>query len=425
MKTQVLWTVMIAALAVLLALAGANAEAQVKLTMVETITSPERTKLINGFLDEFKQAHPDIEIELISPPYENSDQKLNLMLNTNQPIDVYEVRDFFIKQYVNNGKLLDLSEYIAEWEEYEDLLPLTKSVVHVIDDTPYFIPYGYFIKALFYRKDILEEKGIPVPQTMAELVESCKKLTDPEKGMYGFAFRGGSWEVKFSDVFVMSYLDNIDPTVGYLTTDGEVYFDQPEAIQGLQDWVALYEEGSPKDSLNWGWNEQVSGFVSGMTPFLMQDPDTVAICKQRLEGTDKFAVAPMPVGPSGKVYMDYGTAGWGVASYSEHPEEAWELVKFLSSKAANVEFSKNNGTLPISNAGMSDPFFSTGAYAGWKEMFENQEKYVFIMLPLDKKVYPQFVQEHRNDMQNLLLGKMTPEEAAKKWADTWREAFGK
>ncbi len=404
---------------------GNNAEAKVKLMMVETITSPERTKLIRGFLDEFEAAHPDIEIELVSPPYEGSDQKLNLMLNTNQPVDVFEVRDFFVKGYVNNKKLLDLSDVIKGWEEYEDFLPLTKKVIRIIDDIPYFIPYGYFIKAQFYRKDILEEKGISIPKTMAELVETSKKITDSDKGTYGFAFRGGSSEVKFTDVFVMSYLDNIDPEVGYMTTDGEPYFDQPEAIQALKDWVTLYKEGSPEDSLNWGWNEQVSGFVSGMTPLLWQDPDTVAICLQRLEGTEKFSVAPMPVGPSGKVYLDYGFAGWGIASYSEHKEEAWELVKFLSSKDANVTFSKHNGTLPVSNAAMADPYFSSGAYLGWKEMFENQDKYIFILLPFDKAEYAPFTQEHRNDLQNVLLGKMTPEEAAKKWADVWRKVYGK
>ncbi|MDY0092148.1 MAG: sugar ABC transporter substrate-binding protein [Candidatus Vecturithrix sp.] len=407
------------------AIAGISAEAKVKLTMVETITSPERTALIQGFLNEFTQAHPDIEIELISPPYEGSDQKLNLMLNTNQPIDVYEVRDFFIKGYVNNKKLLDLSEFTKDWPEYENLLPLTQKVMHIVDDTPYFIPYGYFIKGLFYRKDILEEKGIAVPATMAELIEASKKLTDPEKGTYGFAFRGGSSEVKFTDVFAMSYLDNIDPEIGYMTTDGQAYFDLPQAIQGLKDWITLYQEGSPKDSLNWGWNEQVSGFVSGMTPLLWQDPDTVAICLQRLGGDEKFSVAPMPVGPSGKVYLDYGNAGWGIASYSEHKKEAWELIKFLSSKEVNVAFSKHNGTLPISKAAMDDPYFSSGVYAGWKEMFENPDKYVFILLPFDKEEYASFTQEHRTDFQNVLLGKMSPEDAAKKWADVWRKVYAK
>ncbi|MCP4405052.1 MAG: sugar ABC transporter substrate-binding protein [bacterium] len=407
-----------------LVFSGGQVEAKTNLIMVETITSPERTKLIRGFLDEFESAHPDIAIELVSPPYEGSDQKLNLMLNTNQVVDVYEVRDFFVKGYVNNKKLLDLGELIEGWETYEDFLPLSKKVSHIIDNIPYFIPYGFFIKAQFYRKDILEEKGISIPKTMAELVDTSKTLTEPEKGTYGFAFRGGSSEVKFTDVFVMSYLDNIDPEVGYMTTDGEPYFDRPEAIQGLKDWVSLYKEGSPEDSLNWGWNEQVSGFVSGMTPLLWQDPDTVAICLQRLEGTEKFSVAPMPVGPSGKVYLDYGFAGWGIASYSEHKEEAWELVQFLSSKDVNVAFSKHNGTLPVSNAAMTDPYFSSGAYLGWKEMFDNQDKYVFILLPFDKKEYAPFTQEHRNDLQNLLLGKITPEEAAKKWADVWRKVYG-
>ncbi len=425
MKYGRIFTILSVAIAVCMSVFGGSpAEAKTKLTMVETITSPERTKLIRGFLNEFESANPDIEIELVSPPYEGSDQKLNLMLNTNQPVDVFEVRDFFVKGYVNNKKLLDLSDYFDRWDSYEDFLPLTKKVSHIIDKTPYFIPYGFFIKAQFYRKDLFEEKGIAIPETMAELVETAKALTDPEKGTYGFAFRGGSSEIKFTDVFVMSYLDNIDPETGYMTTEGEPYFDQPEAIQGLKDWVQLYKEGSPEDSLNWGWNEQVSGFVSGMTPILWQDPDTVAICLQRLEGTEKFSVGPMPVGPSGKVYLDYGFAGWGIASYSEHKEEAWKLIQFLSSKDVNVAFSKHNGTLPVSNAAMADPYFSSGAYLGWKEMFDNQDKYVFILLPFDKKEYAPFTQEHRNDLQNLLLGKITPEEAAKKWADVWRKVYG-
>ena len=422
--TRALLVVILVVAVSVLVVPGCKADAKVKLTMVETITSPERTKLIRGFLDQFEQAHPDIEIELVSPPYESSDQKLSLMLNTNQPIDVYEVRDFFITRYVNNKKLLDLSEYIKNWDEYDEMLPLTKKVIHIVDDTPYFIPYGYFIRGLFYRKDILEEKGIEVPKTMAELVEASKKLTDPEKGMYGFAFRAGTSEVKFTDTFMMSYLDNIDPEVGYMTTDGKPYFNQPKAIEAMKDWITLYKEGSPKDSLNWGWNEQVSGFVSGMTPLLWQDPDTVALCIQRLGGTDKFAVAPMPVGPSGKVYLDYGNAGWGIASYSEHKDEAWELIKFLSSKEINMEFSKINSTLPISTSAMADPYFSTGVYTGWKEMFENPDKYVFIMLPFDKKEYAPFTQQHQVDFQNVLLGKMSPEDAAKKWADVWQKVYG-
>ncbi|MBC7123045.1 MAG: sugar ABC transporter substrate-binding protein, partial [Pseudothermotoga sp.] len=324
----------------------------ITLTMVETITSPARTELLRQLLNEFEATHPGIKVELISPPYESSDQKLIMMLNTKQKVDVFEVRDNFLAIHVNNKNLLDLTEFVKNWDGWNDLIDLAKTVASKVEGKVYYIPYGFFIKALFYRKDILEKNNIPVPQTMQELYEYAKKLTNPAEGKYGFAFRGGPSEHSFSEIVIMSYVPNIDPRPnrGYLTTDGVPYHDTPGGIEGLKMWVKLYHDCSPKDSLNWGWAEQVNGFVSGMTPFLIQDPDTVPIVERRLGDPNLYGVAPMPVGPYGKVYLDYGNAGWGIASYSKYKNEAWELIKFLSSPEVNARFSKFNGSLPISKS---------------------------------------------------------------------------
>lgn len=58
-------------------------------------------------------------------------------------------------------------------------------------------------------------------------------------------------------------------------------------------------------------------------------------------------VAPQPIGPSGKVYIRYGFAGYAIPSYSEHKEEAWEFIKYLSSPEVNSYFCKNYGPIPI------------------------------------------------------------------------------
>jgi multiple sugar transport system substrate-binding protein len=85
---------------------SAAASAQtITLNMLEVITSPERTALLNTLIAEYEALNPNIKINLISPPYEQSDQKATLMLNTNQPLDIVEVRDYTVKQFVNNNKL--------------------------------------------------------------------------------------------------------------------------------------------------------------------------------------------------------------------------------------------------------------------------------------------------------------------------------
>ncbi len=401
-------------------LATTVAFSKVTLNFIEVLTSPGRTKLLQSIIADFEKLHPDIHINLISPPYEQADQKATLMLNTNQPLDIVEVRDYTVKQFVNNGKLENLEPYVKEWEDAKTLLPIAWQAARTVNNTVYLIPQDFYIKALFYRTDMIKESE--VPKTMNELYEAAKKITNPAKNQYGFSFRGKAWEFKFSDLVATSFLDDIDPSNIYMKKDGTPYFTDPRAIEGLKLYVKIFHDASPKDSINWGFNEQVNGFVSGITPFLIQDPDTVALVDKML-GRDKYSVVPVPVGPSGKAYPDYGFAGLGIPSYSKHKKEAWEFIKYISSPKVNAYFCKNYGPLPVhSITYKEDDYFSSGVYTAWATMMENKEgKYVFSNFPLASPKWPGWPQIHQADMQSVLLGKMTVEEAAKKWAKYWSE----
>ena len=86
--------------------AGTKEEASgpVTLTFVETMTSPSRTAQIQELIAKYEAQNPNVKINLVSPPYEQADNKLTLMLNSNQELDIIEVRDHTVKQYVNNNK---------------------------------------------------------------------------------------------------------------------------------------------------------------------------------------------------------------------------------------------------------------------------------------------------------------------------------
>lgn len=398
-----------------------SASAKVTLNFIEVLTSPERTKLLEEIISDFEALHPDIHINLISPPYEQADQKVTLMLNTNQPLDIVEVRDYTIKQFVNNKKLLNLESYLESWPDSKTLLPITWQSARTVDNIAYIVPQEFYIKALFYRTDILKKLGINyVPKTMSELFEICKEITDPSKNQYGFSFRGKAWELKFSDLISSSFLDDINVNNMYIKTDGKVYFNDPRAVQGLKLYIRFFKETTPKDAINWGFNEQVNAFVSGIAPLLIQDPDTVGLVDKML-GRDKYMVAPIPVGPSGKAYQDYGFAGLGIPSYSEYKKEAWEFIEYISSPKVNAYFCKNYGPLPIHSVTYkTDSYFSTGVYLAWAYMLEHPEKYVFVKYPIDSSKWPGWPQIHEADMQSLLLEKVTIEEVVDKWTEYWQ-----
>ena len=58
----------------------ALADDQVTITMVESLTSPERTAILREIADNYQADHPDVTIEIVSPPLENADTKITQML---------------------------------------------------------------------------------------------------------------------------------------------------------------------------------------------------------------------------------------------------------------------------------------------------------------------------------------------------------
>jgi multiple sugar transport system substrate-binding protein len=407
---------------VLAASLGLGAQApKVELNFLEVMTSPERTTMLNGIIAGYEKQNPNVTINLISPPYESADNKLTMMLNNNAKLDIVEVRDYTIRQLVNNKKLENLEQRLAAWPGGKDLLPIALSSARTADNTAYIIPQFFYIKALFVRTDILAAKGIKeMPRTFDELIADCKKVTDKPKGQFGFGWRGKSSEFKFSDLIQLSDVPNIDPANIYKTKDGKFSLANPKAQAALAKYVGLFNDSVPPDGVNWGFNEQVNAFISGVSPFLIQDPDTVALVDKQL-GRDKYTVIPLPVGASGKAVVDYGFTCLGIPSYSGNKDAAWDFIKYISSAKQNAAFCKQYGPLPVhASTYAEDDFFSKGVYQAWRTEMSDQKRYLFVKYPLDSAKWPAWPQIHEQVMQSVLLGKTTMAEATAKFENYWK-----
>ncbi len=189
--------------------ASANSSSEeVTLTMVESLTSPERSALLQNVIDKYEAEHPNVHIELVSPPLENADAKITQMLMSGKGIDIVEVRDHTIAQFVNNGWLSDLTTYIDAWSEKDTLTEAVDVALRtgVRDGKKYLLPYGFYQRCLFYRTDLLEKAGLEVPTTWQELYEAAVKLNKPEENQYGFAFRGGKGSLDNAITTVQAWL---------------------------------------------------------------------------------------------------------------------------------------------------------------------------------------------------------------------------
>ncbi|MDR8411159.1 sugar ABC transporter substrate-binding protein [Nonomuraea sp. 3-1Str] len=404
-----------AAMAATLVLAGCgsgSSSGEVKLRMIESLTSPERTKLLKTLIEGFEKANPGVEVELVSPPLDSADQKITQILQTKKDLDVLEVRDHTAKSFSNNGWLAELPT--TQWAGWSDLTELAQKKAVEIGGKAYLIPYGFYQRTLFYRTDW----GLTQPpKTWQELYEAGKKMTSGDR--FGYSFRGGKGGADYAVQMISAYNgEALDPQKSFYLKDKRTIFSTPEAAQALDLYVKIFKEASPPDSVSWGYPEMVQGFTSGVTGMLIQDPEVIKTVEE--SGVKAWSTAPIPKGPSGYAFQPVGYAGWGVTSFSEHQKEAVKLVQYLSEAKQSIAFAKGNSLIPISRQAQNDPQFSQGA---WKAYLEAQQdpKQVITVRPVDYPGWSQFIADSDRDVQALITGKKTVAEVLTSWDAFWAD----
>ncbi|WP_227468159.1 ABC transporter substrate-binding protein [Microbacterium sp. YJN-G] len=405
--------------------AGPAADGKVTLQMVESLTNPARTDLIRGLLDDFEKQNPDIKVNLVSPPTEQADQKIQQMLQSGKGVDVLEVRDITVGPFSNNGWLYDLTGDLEKWDGWDALTENAQSASVAEDGKTYFLPYGFYGLSLFYRKDLVEQAGFDgPPHSWKDLLEQASAIQDPSKNIYGYAFRGGQNANSNVVAAIEAYtIDDLNVDDAFLLTNGDTMFSAPEAQDAVDDYFALFEQASPPSAVSWGYPEMVAGFTNGSTAFLLQDPEVIATVQDSSLKPEQWDTAPLLVGPSGKAAQPLAVAGWGVAENSENTEAAVKLVEFLASEGPATEFAQANSLVPIVASAADDDFYSTGPWTSYVTMTENPDTYVNVRQPRGVSWWTEWIQKSDQDVQKVLLGDMTTEELLKSWDEFWTEKY--
>ena len=411
-----------------LALSGcspAASDGKVTLQMVESLTSPARTELLNELIGEFEGQNPDITVELVSPPTDQADQKIQQMLQSGSGVDVLEVRDLTVGSFSTNGWLSDMTDEFDGWSGWDDLTDNAKDVA-TAGGKMYYVPYGFYGISLFYRTDLIEEAGFDgAPKSWDDLVTQATAIQESGAKKFGYAFRGGSNAYTNALLAISAYVaDDIDVTNAYRLKSGESIFSAPEAQDAMDTYLTLFEQASPPSSVAWGYPEMVEGFTNGSTGFLLQDPEVIAAVQQSQSITaDQWTTAPMLVGPTGKAIQPLATAGWGTAEASEHKAESAKLIQFLNSGDASIQFTQENSLVPILTGAADDPFYKTGAWASYLTMNENPDVYITAEQPRGVSWFTALADKADTELQQVLIGQKTSEELLASWDTYWAEKW--
>jgi multiple sugar transport system substrate-binding protein len=265
--------------------------------------------------------------------------------------DVIQAGEFNLKRraLASEGGFLDLTPFIEADGDFDPDAEYFAEVygVGVIDGAPYAFNKDFATVAFYVNTDMFEEAGLAIPEegwTYDDLIALAQELTldangnnalspdfDPENIVqYGW-WHPDSWvrgwqSIPYSFGAQLLSDDGLTAT-GYLNSEAtvqsiELYRDSVHtlhispslATMQAQEGADLFAAGQAAIRGPHGpWN------LTGYT----ENPDL------------NFAIVPMPSGPEGR-YSVICWAGFAVNRNTEHPEEAYQLVKYFATVGQNV-----------------------------------------------------------------------------------------
>ena len=306
-------------------------------------------------LELFNDAVDGIDIDFVHTPTDYMTKLLTQIAGGDYP-DIIFLGNGNIEPFVARGQLLPLDDFIARDNFDTADISQQNLKLYNVDGVQYGFPADAPNQQLFYNKTIFDEAGVEAPSSDWEdegwnwdaFLDKAKAVTDKENGVWGWQVKTGfrAWWI-------------------WVTANGGTFFNEagtecvlnsPEAVEAFQflaDLIHVHEVAPPLDIASELGSAEL--FQSGVTAMETWWP---AIGRMRTNIGDKFEwnVAPHPAGRAGKSTSGGGT-GHTISAFTEHPEEAWEFLKFAISTPYVSVWTDIMGIVPpLTSVAESDVF---------------------------------------------------------------------
>jgi multiple sugar transport system substrate-binding protein len=374
---------------------------------------PWANKLIPLIPEFEKQSGIKVNYELLAEQQMKQKIQLNLQSKSNT-MDVFESLPAIEgRLFASSGYYENLEPFIEKDRaamDFDDFAPGARDAMKP-DGKTIGLPENVESSALFYRKDLLEKYSIEVPTTMDELNAALQIIKDKGE-VIPIVLRGhpDAMAGTFGPIF-HAY------DVNWTKPDGTANFDDPKAIQGVAQYIKLAKDFGPPGVTNNTFTQSSALFSQGKAAFELESSNEVGTLTSPESSTvaDNVGVTTVPVGPAGKPTPTITVWGVAMSPYSEAKDEAWEFMKWATSKQTELELAKNGIAPPRSSVG-ADPAYTdtltTPAQKQWLSVI--QAVYEFG----NPEASPMGVQTQQmrtvlgNAMGKGFLGQASPEEVA-------------
>lgn len=387
----------------------------------------------------------NITVELVCDVIEDEAfrQKVTLQYQGDSPPDVTSYPGAWVPDLASAGYLLDISDRLSAWPDWEDhFYEVLRTRAQQADGKYYSMPRHGTVIELFYRKDVLDENNISTeqPASWDDLVARLKDL-HAKTGLPAITIPAGkTWGGGTFDEGFIHVLNGAGGTL-YNTDSGKWVV----RSQALKDAFGFYYTLQSNDLLPTKalldpspWEPTKYDGFTGTTADGQTLPVAPPITTQGSWGWI-YDWGPAPIGarpipdllnkvstwawPSKAADQPFVWAAedwmWTISAKSQHPEEAFELLKFLNTGgplAADVA--------AVGNLAPRDDIQDIAPYSDMPYLIEMEK-----LLPTGKSFKAQVgidkIQQAVGDAtEQILLDRMNGDEAAEYFATQATELLG-
>lgn len=328
----------------------ADGELEGDITFWHSFTQGPRLETIQKAADEFMEENPKVNIKIETFSWNDFYTKWTTGLASGNVPDMSTAQVGQVAEMINADALIPLNDLIDEIGR--DKFNESALDECTLDGNNYAVPLYSHAMVMWIRKDLLEANNLEVPKTWDELYEAAKTLT--KDGIYGLSFPCGSNDFQATN-FLNFYVRSGGGSL--LTDDLKADLTSDLAIDGINYWLKVYNDCSPKDSINYDVLDQATLYYQGKTAFDFNSGFQIGGVETNspdlLEDIDCYPIPTI----DGSEQKGITTTNQPMVIWknSEHPEICAAFIKKLYEKDTYIEFlhAQPVGMLPAIS-GISD-----------------------------------------------------------------------
>jgi multiple sugar transport system substrate-binding protein len=346
----------VAALAAAFLGCGGAALAQ-ETTLNLFISSQGQPDVIRRAVQTYMDRNPDVRvnIELGGATSELQAQYLNTVLSARDPtLDVLILDVIRPAQFVAAGWIAPIEPFVEDKDALLGSYLPAYAEANQVGGELVALPAHADAMFLYYRTDLLEKYGRPVPTTWSELKETAQIILDGEgdPNLEGLSFQGAAIEGAVCS-FLLPYW-----SMGQsLAEDGAFTFDRDAAVASFDLWLNMIDAGVAKANIaEVATDDTRRDFQAGNVVFAV----LWAYGWSNFQGgesevNDLVGVARLPAVDGGEPVSCLGGWEWAISAFSQNQEAAADLVKYLASDEVYKFRAIEGSALPPTRTMYSDP----------------------------------------------------------------------